>query len=669
MTRWLRERGVAASVLVAVLVQPGSPGAQAPLDNAACLECHAEPGLSKTGADGGEISLTVVDSVYVVSTHGEAGLSCTDCHSGIAELPHEESLPAVDCAACHEDAVAAFGRSVHAAAIARGNKDAPTCASCHGKHDIRSSADPSSPSHRLNQPQMCAVCHADPAVVARNRIPAEAPLDAFMKSVHGTTLLIEKNERAPTCATCHGAHEVLESGHVDSRVHKMHVPETCGACHVEESEAFHESVHGLAVARGNPDAPACNDCHGEHQIEGPSSPTSLVYPKTLTETTCARCHENLILAQRYGFRPDRATTFQETYHGLATKLGGLPVANCASCHGVHNIFPSSDPRSTVNPANLQATCGSCHPSASVAFTQISVHRPATLQPQHPIVRFLRTAYIILIATVIGGMSLHNLLIWGASARKKYLREKEHPQLLRFSRFEVVEHLVLIVAFFGLVVTGFALKYPDASWVQWLARFGLDEAVRRTAHRILGAILIVLGFAHAAFLVGTRRGRRDLAHLRVRAGDIAEAFGTIAFYLGTRPARPLPGRYSYAEKAEYLALIWGTAIMAATGLVLWFPDVLTRWAPSWVVEASEVVHFFEAWLAFLAIVVWHLFFVIFHPDEYPLNLTFLHGKVTREAAAERTWDPEKETPSLEDDADHPDDATGGEDRREDETPGA
>jgi cytochrome b subunit of formate dehydrogenase len=622
-------------------ISPLHSAAQESPDNASCFECHAEPDLTKTGADGTEISLTVTEPVHRSSVHGEAGLACTDCHAGIAELPHEETLPPVDCSGCHADAGAVYGRSVHAAAVGRGNKDAPTCAGCHGKHDIRSSADPASPSHRLNQPRMCAVCHSDPAVVARNHIPAEAPLEAYMKSVHGNALLVEKSERAPTCATCHGAHEILEAGNAASRVHKTRVPETCGACHAEEAAVFKESVHGIAVSRGNPDAPACNDCHGEHQIEGPSSPASFVYPATLVETTCARCHESQILAQRYGFRPDRATTFQETYHGLATKLGGLPVANCASCHGVHNIFPSTDARSTVNPANLQATCGHCHPSASEAFTRISVHQPATLAPRHPIVRFLRSAYMVLIAAVIGGMFFHNLLIWGASVARKYRLEKARPQVARFSRFEAAEHFLLIIAFFGLVITGFALKYSGAEWVRWMTRLGLDEEIRRTVHRGLGVVLIALGLAHLAFLSGTRRGRQELAALRVRARDLSEVLGTLAYYIGKRAARPMPGRFSYAEKAEYLALIWGTAVMALTGLVLWFPTVVTRWAPSWLVEAAEVVHFYEAWLAFLAILVWHLFFVIFHPDEYPLDLTFLHGKVTREKAEEREWAPDEE----------------------------
>ena len=114
---------------------------------------------------------------------------------------------------------------------------------------------------------------------------------------------------------------------------------------------------------------------------------------------------------------------------------------------------------------------------------------------------------------------------------------------------------------------------------------------------------------------------------------------MAYYLGRRGEKPRSPRYDYVEKAEYLALIWGTVVMAITGLILWFPNQFTRFAPGWLVEVSEVVHFYEAWLAFLAIVVWHWFFVIMHPEEYPLNLTFLNGKITKHKAEERNLPPE------------------------------
>ena len=159
------------------------------------------------------------------------------------------------------------------------------------------------------------------------------------------------------------------------------------------------------------------------------------------------------------------------------------------------------------------------------------------------------------------------------------------------------------------------------------------------HRVCGVILIALTVAHTIFFLGTRRGRRDLSHLRPTLKDIKDVFGTIAYYLGRRAERPRFPRYDYAEKAEYLSLIWGTAVMILTGLVLWFPNQVTRWAPSWLVEVSEVVHFYEAWLAFLAILIWHWFFVIFHPEEYPLNLTFLTGKITKHKSEERNLPPE------------------------------
>jgi hypothetical protein len=89
--------------------------------------------------------------------------------------------------------------------------------------------------------------------------------------------------------------------------------------------------------------------------------------------TCAQCHDSLRLTREFDLAGRRSETFLDSYHGLAGKLGSKGVANCASCHGVHNILPSSDPRSTVNKANLKATCGKCHPGASENFAKGAVH--------------------------------------------------------------------------------------------------------------------------------------------------------------------------------------------------------------------------------------------------------------------------------------------------------
>jgi len=82
-----------------------------------------------------------------------------------------------------------------------------------------------------------------------------------------------------------------------------------------------------------------------------------------------------------------------------------------------------------------------------------------------------------------------------------------------------------------------------------------------------------------------------------------------------------------EKAEYWALIWGTLVMGFTGFFLWFPTMIGDWAPLWFIKVCEIVHYYEAILATLAIVVWHWFFVIFRPQEYPLSFTTIDGKMT------------------------------------------
>ena len=130
---------------------------------------------------------------------------------------------------------------------------------------------------------------------------------------------------------------------------------------------------GTALTRGNWHAPVCTDCHGIHTIKAPSDPKSAVAAGNVGNT-CGSCHESVKLSngvrgrREIGFRPTSSS-----YHGMASRVGSATVANCASCHGVHNILPSSDPRSTINHANLAKTCGQCHPGANDKFITSKVH--------------------------------------------------------------------------------------------------------------------------------------------------------------------------------------------------------------------------------------------------------------------------------------------------------
>jgi cytochrome b subunit of formate dehydrogenase len=142
-------------------------------------------------------------------------------------------------------------------------------------------------------------------------------------------------------------------------------------------------------------------------------------------------------------------------------------------------------------------------------------------------------------------------------------------------------------------------------------------------------MITISVVQLVYFVFTKKGRNDFIKLIPKGEDLIHFFQNMGFYLGLRKSLPKYDRYDYTEKAEYLALIWGIAVMGATGFVLWFPELFMKYLPVWSFETAEVIHYYEAWLASLAILVWHWFFVIYHPEKYPMSTTWMDGKITEE----------------------------------------
>lgn len=386
-----------------------------------CLECHGDPDLTTVDDEGNEMSLFVDSSVFANSVHGEFG--CIACHVDAEEIPHEEKLEQVDCAACHDDVLEDYKFSIHALANEKGLTEAPTCSDCHGKHDILSSSNPESRTYSLKLAATCAACHADPKIVKKYHIPISDPLAAYKKSVHGVALLSEQNFDAATCSSCHGSHRIRTLGDPESPIYWKNVPETCGQCHGDIYEQYTESVHGRAAEQGIREAPVCTDCHGEHEVKSPEDPESPVHPLRVSAVTCERCHASELIAQRFGIPESRVATFENSYHGLAVKGGSLAAANCASCHGIHNILPSSDPRSLIHPANLASTCGSCHRDATENFAKGPVHLTTSTTPGR-VVQLVQNLYILLIVVVIGGMIIHNAADFVKRSRRKVKQREE-----------------------------------------------------------------------------------------------------------------------------------------------------------------------------------------------------------------------------------------------------
>jgi len=371
--------------------------AQEPSD---CQSCHSDKELVVVDSAGVERSLFVDAEKMANSVH--AGFECSTCHADVKEIPHAEQLAPAACQTCHEVAATELTESVHGKAS---DGDAPACGDCHGSHEIRATADSLSLVHPRQLAFTCGHCHANPALVEKHKIPIKDPLKAYTHSIHGR-LALAGVDSAATCSSCHGSHKILAANNAESKAYHFNVPQTCGQCHRQIADEFVQSVHGLAVARGSTDSPVCTDCHSEHAIESPMVATAPTSPQNVATETCGRCHASTRLTEKYGMRGERVSTFADSYHGLALRSGRLSVANCGSCHGVHNILPSSDSRSMIHPANLANTCGQCHPNAGENFAASPVH----LTPEEregKAVAIIRGIYIGLIVLIIGGMVVHN----------------------------------------------------------------------------------------------------------------------------------------------------------------------------------------------------------------------------------------------------------------------
>jgi cytochrome b subunit of formate dehydrogenase len=589
------------------------------LSNADCLACHSFTQPANE-APGQTAKTHIDDKKFGDSVH--RSFNCTNCHTDVKGVPHDPVPARVNCGDCHTDANAAYNRGLHARAIQTGNAKAAGCGDCHGDaHAIRPSNDPVSKVNHANISSTCGACHGQKFVMEASGLSAR-PFLSYEESVHGRAVAAG-NARAAVCTECHGVHDILPATDPDSTIFKFNVPHTCGKCHSSVAADFGQSIHGQSVTRGNSQSPVCTDCHGIHMIKPHIDPTSSVASQALARTTCAKCHEGVKLSEEFGVADKRASSYLDSYHGLASKLGSSVVANCASCHGVHNILPSTDPKSTTSQTNLVQTCGKCHPGAGENFILGKIHLdvPDAQDTGSLATRWVRNLYILLIGLTIGSMLIHNGLIWRRKALDK--RRARVRTVVRMTRNQRLQHLALLSSFGILVITGFALKYPD-SWLA--ATLGSSETVRRIGHRAAAVVLILASLWHVGYVLLSVEGRRTFKELIPAKKDLLDLIGNLRYYLGRSSDRPKIGLFGYAEKAEYWAVIWGVIIMGGTGLMVWFKVGVFGFLPRWWIDVALAVHFYEAILATLAIIVWHFYQVIFDPDVYPINWAWLDGQV-------------------------------------------
>jgi formate dehydrogenase gamma subunit len=629
---------VGAALLLMAALAAGAAPADKP--DQRCLTCHNTV-VGKGGAAGHVVGPLKSPAAFIGSAH--QALSCLDCHPGTQPQRHPV-LPATrPCSDCHrpEGHENGYRTAPLITQLHSGQPPhSPDCDSCHGHHRIGRVDDPDSTVYWRNIPGLCGNCHANTGLAG---VAPQVP--GYTESVHGRIAARGGTQRPAVCSDCHQLHKVEQHAGRTPGQTTLIPPralreQVCGSCHGRISQEYHASVHGQAVARGVTDAPVCTDCHGEHGVQPAQSAGSPVAPAHVV-ATCSRCHGNLTYVRLHKLPETQVTSYRESYHGQANEYGDVEVAHCASCHGTHDILAASSPRSAVNVRNLAQTCGKCHPGAGDTFPITRIHVAPHLS-EKDLLLLLQALYILIIlgsgAGFMAYIGLDLFAHWRlkqAGVLERYEHRLRHlpvappDALVRMLPVERLQHWLLLISFFVLAFTGLALLVPDTVVGKLIVRLCGGPSGRATVHHLAGVVMIANFVAQGIWMGVSKQGRDVVTRLLPRPSDLRDLWQSIVLYLGFSQHRPSFRRFGYPEKFEFWALVWGTFVMTITGLLLWFVNWTLGHAPKWVLDVSLIIHKWEAILAVEAILIWHLYHVIWKPGVYPGNRAWLNGKISQE----------------------------------------
>jgi formate dehydrogenase gamma subunit len=193
---------------------------------------------------------------------------------------------------------------------------------------------------------------------------------------------------------------------------------------------------------------------------------------------------------------------------------------------------------------------------------------------------------------------------------------------RFTASQRWEHWALFLSFTVLLLTGLPQKYRTASWSQQLIATPDQLALIQTIHHIAAIVLILEVFYHLGKAI-YRMARRSMPDdMFVSWQDFRDAGKMVAYLLFLRKDKPAYGKYSFEEKVTYWFIFIGIGIMLVSGLILWFPELVTRVLPGGVIPAAMLAHSTEAVVAGVFVVIWHFF----HVHLQRLNLSIFTGKI-------------------------------------------
>jgi len=593
--------------------------------NKACLKCHLKD-ESK-----GEFLITKAgDTLHFDLSHlansVHNNIQCAKCHTGVSYNHGERpcaTVDKVDCSNCHIEVANEYFTSGHGEAYLHKSKEAPYCTNCHGTHYVKSRFDDTSPTYRGAIPTLCGNCHKKGG--DSNKMAKLKEVDAYLdysKSIHGKGLTEKGLLVSAVCTDCHTTHHVLKETDSLSSVNPKNVPGTCAKCHKSIYDDYIASDHSIFNNKKGVTYPTCSTCHSAHVI------SEIDKDKFMTEITdqCGSCHQKL------------SETYKETYHGKAYMLGDLNAARCSDCHGAHKILNVDNPNSMVGYKNIVNTCKKCHSNATLEFTGYLTH---ATHNDNPVLFWAFWGMTILLLGVFGFFGLHTLLWLPRSLKQRKINKHHMPSgkakyYRRFNKRQRFTHIMVILSFLLLALTGMTLKFAHMEWASFIANLlgGVHSA--GAIHRFAA----VITFGYFAFHLAT------LFQLRAKEGisakdflfgknslmfskqDIKDLGASIKWFFGKGP-RPEYGRWTYWEKFDYMAVFWGVAVIGLSGLILWFPEFFTRFIPGWAINVAQIIHSDEALLAVGFIFTIHFFNTHLRPESFPMDTVIFTGHVPLE----------------------------------------
>ncbi len=523
-----------------------------------------------------------------------------------------ECISVGQCLECHDEIDSGtFAASAHGA---------NACTSCHRDiWDIDKHADCEVPM----QPVNCGFCHRDEA-------------RQYAQSVHV--------DNDVTCTDCHAnIHDLISIKDDKGKSVQM-----CSGCH--DNADYMLSVHGKGLLAGNPDSPSCADCHGLHNIielkvDDKKSARALK-AREFNTSSCEHCHDNEEMMSRNKLSTHSFESYRQEYHGKVEHLGGaVAVAGCADCHTAHKQLPSSDPESSFSSENLVTTCSKCHKQANANFVKYAPHATHHDPENYPLLYWTFIIMTGLLCGVFAVFWLHTILwlirsyIEKNKLRRQGIFHESHNPKVFYKRFTFLEkflHFMMMVSFLGLVLTGLPLKFVEAPWAIGLAQLVGGPQMAGLIHRWCAALtftyFIITIIWVAYFLIIKPTGENFFQKLfgpdslfpNFKDGrDIA---GMCKWFVGAGEV-PKFDRWTYWEKFDFLAVFWGMFAIGFTGLMLWMPEFFSQFLPGWAFNVAIIVHSDEALLASVFIFTVHFFNAHIRPEKFPMDQVIFTGVVS------------------------------------------